>query len=654
MHARSLTTTFVAVVALALATVAAAFTVIVVRESSYAREQRELSDVLRSTMELNQRLRADIDAQTALVYRYLDGPDPALADEYQEIHFDISSQQVQYLRMGVGDQERLHVANVRDLQEELARYGSLAMDAVSRGDTGATLEHVSSMEQVRSEVNATFEQLSALQAVRLNEALSRAEEAARDTYFILLGIVGALGSLLLAVTFLIRSRVQRPLADLLAAARRIRGGDLTARASERRLDEVGRTAKEFNFMARSLEESYASLENKVEERTAEIRGLQAQLVESERMSAIGQLVGGVAHELNNPMTAILGFAELERRERQQEGVAGNGGDAGDDDSPLDYIIHEAERCRRIVTDLLQFARQHETQLENVALNEVLERTLRLRDYEAETAGVRLDRDYEESGPVVYADPYKIEQVTLILVNNAIDAIHEIGPPGTVTVSTRINGASAILEVRDTGSGVKEPARVFEPFYTTKEVGKGTGLGLAVAYGIVNNLGGKIRVDNWKRGARFVIELPVAEGEPVAAPARPEARAPAPRTPAGTRLLVVDDERVLLRLQERLVADMGCEVVTAESGQRAIDLLEQEHFDAVVCDLRMPGDVDGTDVYDWLQEHRPELAGRFLFASGDVAQLEQSAAALGARCIRKPFSFADYREAIREMLGMPNS
>lgn len=650
MRFRSLTTRFVVVVGAALVVVAAAFTLVVLRQATSTRQSRRLGDVLRNTIELNQRLRADINTQTALVYRFLDTRDRRLINEYDDLHFALGRRQIEYLRMDIGDRERLQVVRIRDLQEELARRGAMAMDSVAAGDMDGAIRNLGRMGQVQSEVNGAFERLSVEQVAQLGTALTFADDAVRDIYAVTFGVIAVFATLLATVALLLRRRVQQPLANLLEAARQVRQGDLAARALGETTDEVGRVVREFNFMAGSLEASYAGLESKVEERTSEIRALQEKLVRTERMSAMGQLVSGVAHELNNPLTTILGFAEIEREARGRDATDRERGPDAADPTALDEIVHQAERCRRIVADLLQFARQRETDLENVDLDEMVERTLRLRAYEVDTQGIRLVRDHGDRRLVVRGDPYKIEQVILILVNNAVDAIREAGGSGVIVVATRRSGNKAVLEVRDTGKGFDEPQRVFEPFYTTKEVGKGTGLGLSVAYGIVSDHGGDIHGENWAEGARVVVELPLSEDQasvdpsPATAPLEDESR-----QLSGT-ILTVDDEPSLLRLQKRIGERMGVEVRTAESGDVAVAMMREDRFDAVICDLRMPGRLDGRGVYAWVCENLPELAARFVFASGDMSQSGASGDDLPARCIHKPFNPAEYRRLLAELLG----
>jgi PAS domain S-box-containing protein len=231
----------------------------------------------------------------------------------------------------------------------------------------------------------------------------------------------------------------------------------------------------------------------------DLRRTQEQLLHSEKLAAVGQLISGVAHELNNPLTAILGYSQLLTS-------CGQVGPQG-----LEYsekLYKQAQRTHRIVQNLLSFSRQHKPERVPVRLNQILEDTLALRDYDLRMSNIRLHLDLAEDLPSAMADPHQLQQVFLNLVNNAVDAILEGSANGDLWVHTAHNGGKFLVEFVDSGPGVKDASRVFDPFYTTKPVGKGTGLGLSICYGIITEHGGQIRVRNVPpRGACFTIEIP---------------------------------------------------------------------------------------------------------------------------------------------------
>ena len=231
----------------------------------------------------------------------------------------------------------------------------------------------------------------------------------------------------------------------------------------------------------------------------DLRRTQEQLLHSEKLAAVGQLISGVAHELNNPLTAILGYSQLLTS-------CGQVGPQG-----LEYsekLYKQAQRTHRIVQNLLSFSRQHKPERVPVRLNQVLEDTLALRDYDLRMSNIRLHLDLAAELPSAMADPHQLQQVFLNLVNNAVDAILEASANGDLWVRTAHENNKFVVEFVDSGPGVKDASRVFDPFYTTKPVGKGTGLGLSICYGIITEHGGQIRVRNASgKGACFTIELP---------------------------------------------------------------------------------------------------------------------------------------------------
>jgi PAS domain S-box-containing protein len=231
-----------------------------------------------------------------------------------------------------------------------------------------------------------------------------------------------------------------------------------------------------------------------------LRRTQEQLLHSDKMAAVGQLISGVAHELNNPLTAILGYSQL----LTSSGQTGPQG--------LEYaekLYKQAQRTHRIVQNLLSFSRQHKPERVAVQLNQILDDTLALRDYDLRMSNIRVHLDLSPDLPTLSADPHPLQQVFLNMVNNAVDAILEHATDGDVWVCTGAEKTSLFVEFTDSGPGVQDSSRVFDPFYTTKPVGKGTGLGLSICYGIITEHGGTIHVRNVPpRGASFRIALPL--------------------------------------------------------------------------------------------------------------------------------------------------
>jgi PAS domain S-box-containing protein len=234
-----------------------------------------------------------------------------------------------------------------------------------------------------------------------------------------------------------------------------------------------------------------------------LRRTQEQLLHSEKLAAVGQLISGVAHELNNPLTAILGYSQLLTSSGQVGPLA---------IGYTEKIYKQAQRTHRIVQNLLSFARQHKPERMPVRVNTILEDTLALRDYDLRMGKIRVHLDLLQELPEISADAHQLQQVFLNLINNALDAILENGEDGDLWVRTDSEEHVVFIEFTDSGPGVKDASRVFDPFYTTKPVGKGTGLGLSICYGIITEHGGTIQVKNQPTGgATFRVELPSRKG-----------------------------------------------------------------------------------------------------------------------------------------------
>jgi two-component system NtrC family sensor kinase len=228
--------------------------------------------------------------------------------------------------------------------------------------------------------------------------------------------------------------------------------------------------------------------------------LQSQLIRSEKLAALGQLVAGVAHELNNPLTAVMGYGEL-----LSDDVP-----PGPAQARLDKLVNESRRMKKIVENLLRFSRQSSVDRHSIDLAPMVKEVLTLREYYAHTRGMEILSDIRSNLPSVAVDEDQFKQILLNLVNNAIDAVENVEGPKRITVRAFARGNRAILEVEDTGAGFKDLNRALDPFYTTKPVGKGTGLGLSICYGIIKEHDGEIRLANLQpHGARVTVELPLA-------------------------------------------------------------------------------------------------------------------------------------------------
>src|SRR5580700_2821688 len=311
----------------------------------------------------------------------------------------------------------------------------------------------------------------------------------------------------------------------------------------------------------------------------DLRRTQEQLLQSEKMSAVGQLIAGVAHELNNPLTAILGYAQL----LESEGL---------NDRASDFVrklFKQAQRTHRVVQNLLSFARQRTPQKQDVDIRKIVDETLALRDYDLKVNNIQLERETMVEAKSVTADPHQLEQVFLNIINNAVDAILEGGKGGKLKVRIHSQDGHVGVEFLDSGVGIKDPNRIFDPFYTTKSVGKGTGLGLSICYGIIKEHGGDITAHNRPEGGAVIeVRLPMA----AAADAVVEAAAVAPPKREGAiqgRVLLVEEEEAVLEFERDVLTGAGANVVTATRSEDVKTRLLSEPFDAVIMSGKMPGD-----------------------------------------------------------------
>lgn len=372
--------------------------------------------------------------------------------------------------------------------------------------------------------------------------------------------------------------------------------------------------------------------------------LATQLMQADRLASVGTLIAGIAHELNNPLTTIGGYAQV-----LAEALEGS-----EHSAMIATLEEEAERCRRVARSLLSFARQTDERQLAFDVNELLRGVIDLRAYDLREAGIVLTTDLGEDLPEIVADYGQVQQVFYNLLDNAYYALARQGG-GKLSVRTWGADGAVGIEVADNGPGVPPElgATIFEPFVTTKPRGEGTGLGLSICRRIVEEHGGTITLDSGgDSGARFTITLPAAATREALRPMVP-ASEPRAATASGpmpsARVLFIEDERALCELVSEYLTRLGHQVTTAGSGEEGLAAALAGEFDVVVCDMRLPG-MTGEDVCEGLLAHDPSFATRVLVATGDILSPQTQSFFLRTRLphIHKPFSLAELASLIADL------
>ena len=453
----------------------------------------------------------------------------------------------------------------------------------------------------------------------------------RNAAVLILSLGGAL--LVVVLLFLVRS-ITRPIAALVAAARQIGGGDLDYRIQETGKDEIGTLSNAFNEMAEHLDQN-----------RKETTQLQSQLIQAEKLSAVGQLISSVAHELNNPLAAISGYVQIAL-------LDGAPAKLRDD---LAHMYKNVLRCRKVVDNLLFFVRQSGHERRKIDLNEAVNSALELLEYRLlKTEDVRVVKELAPSGPEIAGDLQQIVQVLVNLIGNACDAMEGLVrmPQGKLlTIRTGTGKNGAFIEIEDNGAGIPPEIRekIFQPFFTTKEAGKGTGLGLPICRQIVADHGGAIALESSPgAGTLFRLAFPVAREEDFQ-PSEALSATVYGAVP-GRKILVADDEEDIATVIARLMSEDGDEVSVAYNGAEALKLLEAGPYDLVITDIEMEH-AKGTDVYAALAAKGALAKCRILFVTGDILnpKVLEFLSKTNSEYLVKPFDIKDLRQTARRLL-----
>ena len=438
----------------------------------------------------------------------------------------------------------------------------------------------------------------------------------------------------ISIGFLVRKTTE-PLRVLQQSAEAVGRGDFTRRTEVVAEDECGDLARAFNQMMENVQKSHLDLELAIER----LRTTQSQLIQSEKLSAIGQFVAGVAHELNNPLTTVIGFSQLLRQSSASPSQREH----------LEYIVGSADRCHRIVHNLLAFARQRPPERKPVNLKQLVDEVAGFLSYDLRTSNITLNLEHQAGLALIVGDAHQLQQVFVNIISNARQAIESVRHAGSIRVTTRTREGWVSVEFLDDGPGIapEHQKRIFDPFFTTKPVGKGTGLGLSLSYGIVREHGGSISVTSEVgHGAAFLLEFPVAAASPPALHETLPIVPPSQMRGRGRSVLVVDDEEGVRRLVKGMLEQDGYVVELARDGAEALVLAGRSYHDVILSDWKMPG-TSGVRFHEQLLLHHPAAATRVLFMTGDVINpaIERFLAESGRPHLTKPFTLHQLLDAV---------
>lgn len=618
--------------------------------------------ILRSTITLCRRVQTSHEAAAQSFWEAYDIGNSAALARYEARPAEVSALLQQYDVASLSAEEQEKLERLRYLEQNFFER-TAEMLATGRHPNGDFAERAE-VEALDTEAESTLGELEDLQIQHLES--SNAHIAHASAWMTVL-LLGSAATALIAI-FWFRRQQRLHLWSHLEKLRQmvgdIRTGNLNVSAEIPDSIEIGSLMGAFIQMADELRAMRDLLELKVLERTAKLESAQNDLLQSAKLASLGQLVSGVAHEINNPLTSILGFSEV---------ALGRTGPNSSVSSALQTIRSEALRLRHLVSNLTAFARRAPHSTDRIDLRTVIARLADLREYQLRADNISLHIESSREPVWVLADADQLTQVIVNLALNAEHAVKNRRDRGDIWIACGTEDGSAFFSVRDNGCGMAPDVRdhIFDPFFTTKPTGQGTGLGLSISHGIVEQHKGVISVESsLGLGTTIRVLFPlVAALESVAAAPIDAVRMSPGQTSgqeassqSGTRkkvadakneeilqALVIDDEESILDMVSIALENLNFRSTLLHGSAGVEDALARGHFDLVISDLKMPGQ-NGADVYRFIREKRPELVRHFLLMTGNVADVEKYSGELASvRVLSKPFTIARLREAVTELL-----
>jgi len=598
---------------------------------------------LHAGLELNTNVDAALDKFWLAMWKAYVNPSEERTQEFETASQELSALTAQQSTTSLLQEDQRGVWALRQLQEQLVQNASQLQLTMKRTPEAAA--RIREVVRLHTQIESSLNNIANHQFQRLESSTARLQQYTRLLYLLVLAF--GLTAILSLVLFRRSSRqdLWQPLERLRQMALAIQQGNLDIQAKVPASVEMAPLVRTFLHMAAELRKMRNSLAQKVLDRAAKLEAAQKQLLQAEKLSSLGQLVSGVAHEINNPLTSILGFTDvlLARPDLDPKTNA-----------HLQTIHNESLRLKTLVTNLTNFARRGVQRVACLDLRQVLDRIVDLRNYQLAANNIRLH--YDRPAEPVYAegDADQLLQVFFNLVLNAEQAIQASSKPGDITLSCGVQDGKAWVAVRDNGTGMAPDVaeRIFEPFFTTKPVGQGSGLGLSVCHGIVEQHRGEITVESAEgQGTTMRVFLRAAQLAHPASTESTEKSDDETTTPLGPapRALIIDDEPTVSALVEEALKQHGWGSKSVSDSTEVEAALAAEDFDLVICDLKMPGR-NGLEILRLLRQEWPKLAGRFLLMTGDLSEGVQNDPEFDSvPVLQKPFPLARLIEAVRQLI-----